>query len=87
MSKSFIDRTIKYYRKRANLKQSELAKKLGITNTDMSFIENKIIIPTKEKAELLSNILEVPIGLLYTTEELDFILYKSKESKKDEKEN
>ncbi len=78
MEKTYIDSSIKYYRKKQNLKQSELAQKLGVTKTDMSFIENKKVYPAIEQAELLSNILEVTIGSIYSPEELELILYKGK---------
>jgi len=71
------DLSIKFYRKKRELRQSDLAKILQITNTDMSFIENKKIYPTAELAEYLSQALGVPIGKLYSEEELNFILYKN----------
>ncbi len=78
MKDTFIDKSIKYYRKRLNLNQSELAEKLGITYTDMSFIENKKLYPNSEMAEWLSQALGVPIGKLYSEEELNLIIFRSK---------
>lgn len=74
----FRDLSIKYYRKKANLSQENLAKKLGITRTDMSFIENKKIYPDTKTAEMLAEILGIPIGKIYSGEELEIILYKNK---------
>lgn len=76
MDKSFTDTSIRYYRKRLNLKQSELAQKLGVTNTDMSFIENKTIYPSQKIVDLLISILGVTIGQIYTKEELDFMRFR-----------
>jgi len=73
-----MDTTIKYYRKRLKIKQSELAEKLGITVTDMSFIENKKLYPNPNLAELVSHTLNVPIGTLWSEEELNLIIFKSK---------
>jgi len=73
------DLSIKFYRKKRELRQSDLAKILQITNTDMSFIENKKIYPKAELAEYLSQALGVPIGKLYSEEELNLIIYKSRE--------
>jgi transcriptional regulator with XRE-family HTH domain len=77
MKSTYTDTSIKYYRKKLNLKQSELAEKLGISNTDMSFIETKKMYPEPVMAELLSQALGVPIGNLYSEEELSLILYRS----------
>jgi len=59
------------------MRQSELAEKLGITNTDMSFIENKKQFPSSELAERISQILKVPVGALWKECELELILDKN----------
>jgi DNA-binding XRE family transcriptional regulator len=78
MKDTFIDKSIKYYRKRLKMNQADLAKKLEITVTDMSFIENKKLYPNAEMAEWLSQALGVPIGKLYSEEELNLIIFRSK---------
>ena len=60
------------------MNQSVLAEKLGLTITDMSFIENKKLYPNAEMAEWLSQALGVPIGKLYSDEELNLIIFRSK---------
>jgi DNA-binding XRE family transcriptional regulator len=77
MKSTFVDKSIKYYRKGLKIKQSELAEKIGVTFTDMSFIENKRIYPDSKTAELLAEILKVPIGKIYSDEELSLINYRS----------
>ena len=67
------DTTIKYYRKKLNLRQSDLAEKLGIKSYLMSFIETKKLYPDSVMVELLASTLSVPIGQLYSEEELDLI--------------
>jgi DNA-binding XRE family transcriptional regulator len=74
MNSTSGDKTIRYYRKKIDINQSDLAKTLGITVTDMSFIENKKLYPTPELAELISQILKVPIGALWKESELNLIL-------------
>ena len=78
MKHTYQDTSIKYYRKRLNLKQSDLAEKLGVTYTDMSFIENKKLYPTPEVAEWLSQALGVPIGKIYSEAELNLIVFRGK---------
>jgi len=72
-----MDTSIKYYRKGLKINQSELAEKLGITSTDMSFIENKKIYPDSKIAEILAELLGIPIGKIYSEEELNLINYRS----------
>ena len=74
------DTTIKYYRRKLNIRQSDLANKLGLTNTDMSFIENKKLYPKPDKAEKLAEFLEVPIGKLYSEKELELITFRNREN-------
>lgn len=81
MKNTYTDKSIKYYRKKLNLRQSDLADKLGITNTDMSFIENKKLYPNEIMAEWLSQALGVPIGKLYSEEELNLIMFRTKHEK------
>jgi len=78
MKNTFIDKSIKYYRKKLKIKQSDLASKLSVTSTDMSFIENKKLYPSNQVAEQMAEILEVPIGKIYSEEELNLIIFRSK---------
>jgi len=64
------DTTISYYRNKANLSQQKLADILNIPRTTMSFYENKRQYPPIEEAEQIAEILQVPIGSLYSQEEL-----------------
>ena len=59
------------------MRQSDLAEKLGITNTDMSFIDNKKVYPDSNLAQNLAFALGVTIGQLYSEEELNLIIYKN----------
>jgi DNA-binding XRE family transcriptional regulator len=77
MKNTFVDKSIKYYRKKLKIKQSILAQKLGITSTDMSFIENKKLYPPTQVAEQIADILEIPIGKIYSEEELNLIIFRS----------
>jgi len=76
MSNTFTDKSIKYHRKKLDIKQADMAKTLGITNTDMSFIENKKQFPSAELAEQISQLLKVPVGALWKEYELELILNK-----------
>jgi len=76
MTNTSGDKSIKYYRKKLKMRQSDLAEKLGITNTDMSFIENKKQYPNAEIAEYISQLLKVPVGALWKECELELILDK-----------
>ena len=71
------DNTIRYLRKKIGLKQAELADVLGLTATDMSFIENKKLYPNRLTADKISEVLKTPIGLIWTEKELELILDKS----------
>jgi phage replication initiation protein len=71
-----MDYSINFYRKLKKIKQEDLAKKLGINRTELSFIETKKVLPKIETAIKISNILEVTIGQIYTKEELDFMRFR-----------
>lgn len=71
-----MDNSIAYFRNKQNLKQKELAEKLGIKRYYLSFIETKKIYPTPELAEKISFELKASMGQLWTKEELDLILSK-----------
>ena len=73
------DKSIKYYRNKLKMRQADLAEKLGITNTDMSFIENKKQFPSAELAEQISQLLKVPVGAIWKEYELELILDKNNE--------
>lgn len=77
MKYTSVDTTIKYYRKKLKIKQSDLAGILGLTNTNMSFIENKKLYPDTVTAEIMARTLEVPIGKLYEEYEWELILKKT----------
>lgn len=64
------DTSISYYRNKAKLSQQKLADILDIPRTTMSFYENKRQYPSIEEAEQIAEILQVPIGSLYSHEEL-----------------
>ncbi|HHX71225.1 MAG TPA: helix-turn-helix transcriptional regulator [Gallicola sp.] len=72
------DKSIRYYRRKNNITQQKLAELLGITQTYVSFIEQKKMYPDIEIAEKLASILNVPVGALWNTYELDMMLEKSK---------
>jgi DNA-binding XRE family transcriptional regulator len=72
-----MDYSISFYRKLRDLKQQELADKLEISRTELSFIETKKVLPKHSLAILIAETLKVTIGQIYTKEELDFILYKT----------
>ena len=63
-------------RNKLRIKQKEFAEMLGITVTDLSYIENKTFYPTPELAEQISQLLKVPVGALWKECELDLILDK-----------
>ena len=71
------DKSIKYYRNKLKMRQSELAEKLGIKSYLMSFIENKKLYPGSDLAQNLAFALGVTIGQLYSEEELNLIIYKN----------
>ena len=71
-----MDTTIRFYRKKINMTQQELADILKLPRTEVSFIETKKILPKYQIIENIAEALNVPIGKLYTKEELDFIRYK-----------
>jgi transcriptional regulator with XRE-family HTH domain len=67
------DTTIRYYRKKLNLSQQDLAKLLNTTQTNISFIETKRQYPDTETAQRLADILKTTIGKLYTETELELM--------------
>lgn len=73
MNKTFIDTTIRHYRKMANFKQSDLADILGVTVTDLSFIENKKQYPPLDLAYRIAETLRITIGHLYSEAELNMM--------------
>ena len=68
-----MDGTIKFYRKESNFTQQEVADLLEIPRTTMSFYEAKRQYPPLATAEKLAEILKVPIGKLYSEQELGVI--------------
>lgn len=71
-----FDKSIKYYRKKSGIRQSDMAAELGLKIYQLSFIENKLIYPEMEMAEKIAGVLKVTIGQLYNEEELNFLLIK-----------
>ena len=71
------DYSIRFYRKNKEISQKKLSELLGITRTDLSFIESKKIFPDIELANKIADMLGETIGRFYTKEELDFITYRS----------
>lgn len=59
------------------MSQQELADKLEITRTELSFIETKKMSPKIEVAERIAGFLQVNIGLIFSKEELDYMLYRN----------
>ncbi len=70
------NKSIKYYRNKLKMRQSDLAEKLGIKSYLMSFIENKKVYPSPELAEQISQLLNVPVGALWNEYELELIRQK-----------
>ena len=81
MERQFTDTTIKHHRKMAGFKQAEFAEVLGITPTDLSFIENKKLFPKLELAYRIAELLKVTIGYLYAEEELNLMRFKEEGKK------
>ena len=77
MTNTSGDKSIKYYRNKLKMRQSDLAEKLGIKSYLMSFIENKKLYPNSDLAQNLAFALGVPIGQLYSEEELNLIIFKN----------
>ena len=71
MNKS--DTTIGFYRDKAGFTQKQLADMLGIPRTTMSFYENKRSYPDIKIAEKIAEIINQPIGKLFSEEELEVI--------------
>jgi len=71
MNKS--DTTIGYYRDKAGYTQKQLAEMLNIPRTTMSFFETKRSYPDIEIAEKIAEIINQPIGKLYSEPELELM--------------
>ena len=65
------------------MSQQELADSLGITRTELSFIETRKMLPKIDTAKKIADILEVTIGQIYIKEDLDYMLYRNKEQLND----
>ena len=66
-----IGKTIKFLRMAKDLKQSELAKRLGVTTNYFSLIENCKREPSLALLKQLSNELDIPLSLLFLDTEFD----------------
>ena len=71
MNKS--DTTIGYYRDKAGYTQKQLAEMLDVPRTTMSFYETKRSYPDIEVAEKIAEIINQPIGKLYSEPELEIM--------------
>lgn len=71
MNKS--DTTIGFFRDKAGLTQNKLAEKLNIPRTTMSFYETKRSYPSIEVAEKIAELINIPIGKLYSENELNLM--------------
>ena len=71
MNKS--DTTIGYYRDKAGFTQKQLAEMLDVPRTTMSFYETKRSYPDIEVAEKIAEIINQPIGKLYSEPELEIM--------------
>ncbi|MBL8014897.1 MAG: helix-turn-helix transcriptional regulator [Candidatus Doudnabacteria bacterium] len=60
-----IGRNIKTIRVSKNLSQKHLAAKVGITPTYLSLIENEVKKPSLTLIEKLSQVLDIPLTLLF----------------------
>jgi len=69
MSKA--DTSIGFYRDKVKMSQQQLADSINVHRTTMSFIERKREYPNIETAEKIAELLDVPIGKLYTQDELE----------------
>lgn len=69
--KAAIAEAIILYRRRANLKQKELAEKAGVSPAHLSRIENRKVVVKSSTLKKIAEALEVGLpGLLTTAEEL-----------------
>lgn len=60
-----IGQAIKELRKKANIKQGELAKTIGISNNAMCLIETNQTIPHGNTIKKISEALNIPVPLIY----------------------
>ena len=72
-----MDYSISFYRKLRKMSQQELADKLEITRTELSFIETRKVLPKIDIAQKVAGILEVTIGQIFIKEDLDYMLFRS----------
>lgn len=69
-----IPNSIRIYRRKANLNQSQLAEILGMNRTQLYFLESGQILPTFEQAENIAKALNTIITSLYPEFVLAFIV-------------
>lgn len=60
-----VGKNIKLFRINANLKQKELAKKVGIKDSYLSSIENEKKEPSLSLLKKISEVLDVPISMFF----------------------
>lgn len=60
-----IGNAIKTIRKKEKLKQKEYAKRIGITQTYLSLIENGYRVPSMDVINGIANDLSIPVALLF----------------------
>lgn len=75
-----IRNSIRFYRKKIGLKQEELAYKIGIKRSNLSFIENGYRLPDVELLEKIALNLKTTIGQLYPIDIQDLILRYDKDN-------
>lgn len=61
-----IGKNIKILRASKNISQKDLAKKVGITTTYLSMIENEAKKPSLTLVEKLAQVLEIPLAVLFS---------------------
>ena len=66
--------SIRFYRKKIGLKQQELAGKIKIKRSTLSFIENGYRLPGIELLEEIASNLGTTVGQLYPTDIQDLII-------------
>ena len=76
-----IKNSIRFYRRKLGLKQTDLAEKLKIKRPELSFIENGYRLPDMKLLEEIALNLKCTIGQLYSTDVQDLILKYSIDNK------
>lgn len=64
-TREILRENLKYYRKRTNLTQEELAEKIGCSSKYISSIESKSTFPSPENLDLLAEALKIKPSQLF----------------------